>query len=59
MQINVKLKIKGVTDFQVENKEHFEYDLRESVRELLIIQGIDFRDLEVDFDYKEGVSKNE
>ena len=52
MQINVKLKTKGVTDFQVENKEHFEYDFRESVRELLIIQGVDFRDLEVNFDYK-------
>ena len=36
MQINVKLKIKDVTGFQSENKEHFEYDLRESVRELLI-----------------------
>ena len=59
MQINIKLKVKGVTDFQVENKEHFEYDLRESVRELLVIQGIDFENLEVDFDYKKGANGDE
>ena len=53
MKINVELNIKGITDFQTENKDRFENDLRETVRELLVIQGIDFESIKFGFDYEE------
>ena len=51
MDIRIILMLKNVTDFQIESSDLFEEDHIESIKTLLLKQGIDYEDLLPTFSY--------
>ena len=51
MQVNLKIEIKGIKNLKLEERDHFEYDLKESFRNLLEFLEIDFEDSSFDIKY--------
>ena len=52
--IKITVELKDIVDFQENKTELFEYDVKESLKVLLIRQGVSFKDFEIDFKYKKG-----
>ena len=53
MNINITTTVKNVTDFEFDKEEDFEYDFKESFRTLLLMQGVDYEDIDFLIDYEQ------
>ena len=55
MDTTIKTTIKNIDNLNLVLKEYFESDVRESLRTLFLTQGIDYEDIEFEFDYEDNI----
>ena len=55
MNTTIKTTIKNIDNLNLVLKEYFESDVRETLRTLFLTQGVDYEDIEFEFDYEDNV----
>ena len=57
MNTEITIKITDIDNSMIAHKDDFEYDVRQTIDELFVVQGIDYENM--DFDFKYQISSEE
>ena len=55
MNTAIKVTVKNIDNFRQTHATDFEYDVQETLKTLFLTQGVDYEDIEFEFDYENNI----